>query len=121
MLKKIVLLLAFFIATIGSWGQSSNHAPDCLDSLQIMSAFSPNGDSANDVFSVYFPCTPEEFKITIFNRWGEEVYASKSSSFEWDGKNTKGIDLSEGVYFYIVQYTFQSVEKKINGNVTLMR
>ncbi|WP_242919535.1 gliding motility-associated C-terminal domain-containing protein [Pontibacter liquoris] len=78
--------------------------------------FTPNDDGLNDQFEI--PGLPSEFcsavftSITIFNRWGKEVYRDTHSSFKWDGKN-----VNDGVYFYVIDYG----TSKYRGSVTLVR
>jgi gliding motility-associated-like protein len=68
------------------------------ESIYVPSAFSPNGDSKNVGFSVYAQ-NITELKVSIFNRWGEEVYYSNDKNFVWDGTYV-GHRVQEGVYVY---------------------
>ncbi|MFZ9954770.1 MAG: PKD domain-containing protein [Flavobacteriales bacterium] len=53
-------------------------------SYHIPNAFTPNGDGLNDKFYVYgYNIT--EFKLYIFNRWGELIFTSNDISEGWDG------------------------------------
>ncbi|CAM3877532.1 gliding motility-associated C-terminal domain-containing protein [Pontibacter korlensis] len=78
--------------------------------------FTPNGDGKNDFFEI--PGLPPEFcsatftSISIFNRWGREVYRSTNSNFKWDGSA-----VNDGVYFYVIDYGTTSYK----GSVTLLR
>jgi flagellar hook assembly protein FlgD len=40
--------------------------------------------------------------VQIYNRWGQLVFESTEPDFIWDGKNTKGNEVSEGAYFVIL-------------------
>ncbi|MCC9136001.1 gliding motility-associated C-terminal domain-containing protein [Pontibacter silvestris] len=77
--------------------------------------FTPNGDGLNDYFEI--PELPLEFctasfsNITIFNRWGKEVFRSDDNKFKWDGKG-----VNDGVYFYVID--FRSSQYK--GTVTIV-
>ena len=67
--------------------------------LIIYTGFSPNGDGVNDYFTLEgieeFPQT----EVTIFNRWGNEVFTSKDYKNDWSGTwNNK--TLPGGTYFY---------------------
>ena len=76
-------------------------------------SFTPNGDGFNDFFVIQgleaFPNT----KLTIFNRWGSEVYSVSSYTNNWDAS-----DAPDGTYFYILEL-FNG--EKINGDVTIIR
>ncbi|HEY8401308.1 MAG TPA: gliding motility-associated C-terminal domain-containing protein, partial [Cytophagaceae bacterium] len=52
--------------------------------IYIPTVFTPNGDGTNDVFRIkgkYF----KDFKLTIFNRWGEVIFYTDKLDTGWDG------------------------------------
>jgi gliding motility-associated-like protein len=60
----------------------------------IPNVFTPNDDGVNDVFFIRnLPDTNAE--LIISNRWGAEVYSTRSYQNNWDGSG-----VSDGVYFY---------------------
>jgi gliding motility-associated-like protein len=78
---------------------------DCVCELFIPKAFTPNNDAHNQQFSMSSICDFTEFEIHIYNRWGEQVYASKKVNFSWDGTNGESecpIDL----YHYKITYSY---------------
>jgi len=94
--------------------------------VYIPNVFTPNGDGVNDFFTIR--ATEGAVDLTIFNRWGEEVYFDKNYQGDWDG-TYQGKPLAEGVYAYRVDYTYfekicLSQNKKIEsrfGFVHIMR
>ena len=75
--------------------------------LNIPSGFSPNGDQINDVFVVE-ELTGLPVRLTVFNRWGEEVFSSERYEQNWDGscQSTRCPQkeaLPEGTYFYSLE------------------
>ena len=68
--------------------------------VHVPNAFTPNGDGINDVF---FPALigqdRERYDLSIFNRWGEEVFRSQDANAGWDGSMQKG-DVQDGVYVW---------------------
>ncbi|TXD82804.1 gliding motility-associated C-terminal domain-containing protein [Subsaximicrobium wynnwilliamsii] len=78
----------------------------CIKELTIPDGFSPNGDGINDDFHIVnletlFP----NFKLSVFNRYGNILYEGNSSSQRWDGTSRKGDSiLPVGVYFYILEF-----------------
>ncbi len=67
------------------------------------SGFSPNGDGINDVFIIeHIELWPRN-SLTIFNRWGEEVFHAHPYHNDWDG-TFGGLDLPDGTYFYLLEY-----------------
>ena len=117
-LKQVVFIFVFSIGANNSFSQY--YPDDCLDSLEVMNAFSPNSDGINDVFEVRFPCPPEKFEFTVFSRWGNEIYKTDNFKFQWNGKTKKGELLASEVYIYILKYTFNGREVELKGNFTLI-
>jgi len=67
------------------------------DEMIIPNIFTPNGDGKNDVFKVKGLEAYPGSQLTIFNRWGNEVYHSDNYLNNWDGSN-----LAEGTYYYLL-------------------
>ncbi len=89
-------------------------------SLELPNSFTPNGDGYNDFFKAKFNGVTE-FKSTIFDRWGQEVYSWEGVGNSWDGTK-KGNPVADGVYFYVIKgkdFTSQDFERY--GSVTLLR
>lgn len=86
--------------------------------LSSPNAFSPNGDDLNDNFYPIFKNDFVEIKeFRIYNRWGEEVH---NGNFPWDGKY-KNQEQAIETYAYFIKYTCNNEEKRLIGNVTLIR
>lgn len=123
---------------------------------ELPNIFTPNDDGCNDLFSAFSnrnftgedgmsgDCAPpgedikarcarfvEKVFVRIYNRWGKEVYSYESGGertiyVDWDGRDENGRELSTGVYYYIADVTFDSVDpakqnQVIKGWVHLMR
>jgi gliding motility-associated-like protein len=89
--------------------------------LLFPDAFSPTADGVNETFRP-IGANIEEYRINIYNRWGEKIYSSNDYVTGWDGtyKNEKApID----VYTYSVQYKFLNIPeiKYYSSNLTLIR
>lgn len=74
----------------------------CNPKFFIPDAFSPNGDGVNDEFRV-FGQDFVDFKIQIFNRWGEVVFYTDEYPKIWDG-TYRGNIVPAGTYTCIYQY-----------------
>lgn len=86
----------------------------------IPNAFTPNGDGVND--AVCFN-TDEvvEFRIAIFNRWGQCVYSSDDATECWDG-TYDGQACLAGVYTYTCHIRCHAEkENDFKGDITLIR
>ncbi|MEE1898783.1 choice-of-anchor J domain-containing protein [Flavobacterium rakeshii] len=72
------------------------NATACL----IPRGISPNGDTMNDSFDLTgFGVT----KISIFNRYGKEVFSQGTYNNEWFGQDKKGNELPTGTYYYAIE------------------
>lgn len=88
----------------------------CFVALIIPEGISPNGDGKNDVFEIvgadYYP----KNKLTIFNRFGTEVYAyGPGYTNQWNGTSTASMTIGSdglptGSYFYIFDKFGDGVE-----------
>lgn len=87
---------------------------------QIPSAFTPNRDGINECFGIKYWGVINEFKLIIYNRFGEVVFSTTNPNDCWDGIY-KGTKASVGNYVYYIKANTLCgpVEKK--GNVLLIR
>jgi gliding motility-associated-like protein len=89
----------------------------------IPNAFSPNGDGENDDFRIYagnVSCV-KDFKLIIYNRWGEKVFETVNAAEGWNGMH-RGKLSNSAVYSYYCTATLANgtvIEKK--GNVSLVK
>lgn len=120
-MKSAFIIVTSFLFTYSSYAQNVIEPKGCLDSLTIPHAFSPNGDSNHDYFNIEFPCKPVEFSIKIFNTWGEQLFESNNPSFQWHGNDDQQNPYPSGVYFYMIEFSDSGEQKKISGNVTIVR
>ncbi len=123
---------------------------------ELPNVFSPNGDCQNPKFSAFGdvkldenlidPCGSqrvivdirtrcarfvEKVNFTVFDRWGKEMYNYESGGertiyINWDGKDSGGIEVPGGVYFYSADVVFDVVDpakknKTFKGWVHLLR
>ncbi|MDZ7845498.1 MAG: gliding motility-associated C-terminal domain-containing protein [Owenweeksia sp.] len=82
--------------------------------IEFPNVFTPNGDEVNDFFTAIDYRNIGELTIRIFNRNGTLVYETNQPEqfFNpgWDGTDmTTGRLCSDGVYFYVCQYTPQTL------------
>lgn len=84
--------------------------------LYIPNSFSPNNDGVNDVLTVK-GSEISEFKINIFNRWGELVFHSDSIFNSWTGENA-----NVGTYTYTIKVKYNNDQYYTkNGSVLLIK
>jgi gliding motility-associated-like protein len=83
-------------------------------------AFTANGDGLNDTYQ-WVPVFVKEFKIQIYDRYGERIFETNNKNEAWDGKY-KNAPCQEAVYFYILRYTgWDGSDESQSGNFTLLR
>lgn len=89
--------------------------------LYFPNVFTPDGDGINEMFGPVGHYI-DSFEMTIFDRWGAEVYTTKDFNKPWDG-TVKGSEPAQtGVYVYKYRATghyFPATEGY--GHVTLIR
>lgn len=71
-------------------------------SCTIQKGISPNGDGSNDSFDLSLL---DVKKLSIYNRYGQEVYSKTDYKNEWVGQTDKGDELPTGTYFYMIERT----------------
>tara|TARA_B110001452_G_scaffold109503_1_gene90878 strand:+ start:1297 stop:3390 length:2094 start_codon:yes stop_codon:yes gene_type:complete len=76
----------------------------------IPNIFTPNGDGTNDIYKLAGKNDPcyDVMQINIYNRWGQLVFKSFDSDFEWDGNTESGKVCRPGAYLVIMDGTFGS-------------
>jgi gliding motility-associated-like protein len=98
---------------------------DCLTSLYLPNAFTPNGDGENDLFYVYGNGI-ETVHLRIFNRWGELVFETTELNSGWDG-TYRGEPVNPDVFVYYLDVTFcqnqrlSGLSPYKKGSITLIR
>ncbi|SHH05041.1 conserved repeat domain-containing protein/gliding motility-associated C-terminal domain-containing protein [Pedobacter caeni] len=82
----------------------------------IPNVITPNGDGKNDEFVIV---GLEEFnsaELTVFNRWGNEVYRNGNYRNTWTGEG-----LNEGTYYYLIRLKKDSKLEVYKGWVLIKR
>ncbi len=86
------------------------HCPDVCDiamvtirvageGCEVASVMTPNGDGYNDTFIVTCAFEFPGSEVSIFNRWGDEIFYDKDYKNSWDGTYKDEV-LPTGTYFY---------------------
>ncbi|MCC6683747.1 MAG: gliding motility-associated C-terminal domain-containing protein, partial [Bacteroidia bacterium] len=78
-------------------------ADKCLDDISfIPQIITVNNDGVNDLFYIpdidYFTNNT----VTIYNRWGDEVFQAHPYLNTFDGTGKGGKNLPEGAYYYVI-------------------
>jgi gliding motility-associated-like protein len=79
-----------------------------VKSYVIPNGFSPNNDGVNDYFEILgLDIYTQEVELIIVNSAGTEVFKTTNKNgtenwVNWDGRNSGGVTLPEGTYYYIL-------------------
>jgi gliding motility-associated-like protein len=88
--------------------------------IEVPNAFSPNKDGVNDKFLIDKLKSLDNFKFTVFNKWGSIVFETTDADDLWDGTRN-GKDLPVGVYYYIFDYSIAGKSYNKHNYVSLLR
>ena len=84
--------------------------------IDLPNVITPNGDGKNDCLifdEISEGSCADQFKdITVFNRWGKQIYYSKNKKQNWCPNS-----ISAGYYFYVIQYA----RKSFKGGLTVLK
>jgi gliding motility-associated-like protein len=91
--------IIYLINDSGECGQEMDSLIVTVDLLVMPNGFSPNGDGVNDFFVI--PNTEDApSSLTIFNRWGMEIWTTTTYVNQWNGVDASGENLPDDTYFY---------------------
>ncbi len=77
-----------------------------FDSFEFPNVISANNDGVNDeldLVEIFQTC--QTFKFYVLDRWGNLIFEQTNETEPFAGKDLKGNDLADGVYFYRLDYT----------------
>lgn len=99
------------ILAVQVWGEFAFYAPN---------SFTPNGDGKNDYF-FGLGYGWEQYKLMVFNRWGELIFITEDEFEYWDG-TYQGTPVQEDVYVWkAVLYDSNADQFVYYGHVTVVR
>lgn len=92
----------------------------------VPNSFTPDEDEYNPIFKPVFTSgfDPYDYKMVIFNRWGEIIFETRDASYGWDGTYSGAAGLcKEGDYIWQIEFktTLSDERRKITGSVTLLK
>ena len=88
-------------------------------SLYVPNTFTPNDDGINDTFGVNGEAI-KECNMSIYNRWGEQLFSTADKNARWDG-TFQGKKVASGSYVYKVIATGPTGTRETHeGNVNVI-
>ncbi len=115
----VALVVTNAFGCVDSTQQVLTIKPDVA--IYIPNAFTPNDDGINDVFKAQgVGIQNENFKMEIYDRWGEKIFVSTNFDEGWDG-TFKGKKVQQGVYAYIiVLYDIKGYKHFYKGHISVL-
>jgi gliding motility-associated-like protein/uncharacterized repeat protein (TIGR01451 family) len=91
---------------------------DIIGDVVVPNVITPNGDGKNDVFRIDGLELHPDHTLSIFNRWGNEVFRSNGPyKNDWNGNG-----LNEGTYYYLLKIKEKDgSERSSTGWITLIK
>ena len=119
-LEQVITYRIQAISNSGRVSYSNTWNAEQKGAFYLPNAFTPNGDGLNDEFHAD-GLFIKEFKIEIWNRFGEGVFAGTSFRQGWDGK-VNGQIAPVDTYMYKVEATDKlGVSYKRTGTLQLLK
>jgi gliding motility-associated-like protein len=120
-----ITLIAYSIEGCSDTAKVNIEIQDALI-YYIPNTFTPDQDEYNPIFKPIFTSgfDPNDYKMLIYNRWGEVIFESQDVNIGWDGtyNGTHGI-VEDDTYTWKIEFkTISSDERKLLvGSVNLLR
>lgn len=91
--------------------------------VYIPNTFTPDENNVNDIFYVYgIGIDEENYKMRIFDRWGELIYFSDVFKKGWNGIDKNDAICKQDVYTYKIEiFDYKGVKHDYVGHINLIR
>jgi gliding motility-associated-like protein len=92
----------------------------CDCEVFVPNVFTPNGDQKNDYFFPVYSCSPTDYKLIVYDRWGTQLYETNNYTSKWNGTYKNNL-VNEGVYFYYIKFSFPNkAAQELKGDFTIL-
>jgi gliding motility-associated-like protein len=115
-------LYAVTVANKCTSAQAQVLVKDANCSIYFPNTFTPNKDGKNDKFKILTERIFYQYKLNIYNRYGQKVFESIKPEDGWDGK-FNGNDSEQGTYVWVCSFKKSSVDvsQMLRGTIMLVR
>ena len=91
-----------------------------VEGYDIYNVFTPNGDGINDTYQ-FADEMLTKLNVSIYNRWGQQVFEINDIKGVWDGRGYNGELLPDGVYFFVMEAVGElGISHVEEGTITLI-
>jgi gliding motility-associated-like protein len=91
----------------------------CPFGIYFPNAFTPNEDGLNDIFRPVIIGRPTVYKLSIYNRWGQQIFETSDPAQGWNGMIKSG-EQESGTYIWTCTYQFNTQDKMMKRGVFLL-
>ncbi len=91
----------------------------CQQAIYFPNAFTPNNDGRNDGFGATAYGILQQYNLTVWNRYGQKVFATTDISTKWNGM-LKGQPLPIGTYIWECRYNFPNKPVQVQKGTVVM-
>jgi gliding motility-associated-like protein len=92
--------------------------------VDVPNAFSPNADGVNDTFAPVTNCQLTDYRLQIFNRWGNIIFFTDDQDASWNGE-VKNQPAPVGRYSYRLTFRVlvnnEVIEETYQGTLRVIR
>lgn len=88
-------------------------------SIVANNVITPDGNNENDVWLIRNIENYSNNKVSVYDRWGREVYVAESYDNTWGATDKEGRLLMDGTYYYVIE--FPEIGKVMKGAITVVQ
>jgi gliding motility-associated-like protein len=124
-IRNLFVALAMLGLSVSATAQTDTLGVDegrC--NLFTPTAFTPNEDEVNDRFIPIFSCEVTDYELTVWDRYGKQIYRTTDQKQGWNGSAMNEYYVDTGVYTWILRYRPQrngGLPEQMQGSITLLR
>ena len=103
--------------------QVAIYVEDVCFNFTVPNVFTPANAGLLGLNNEFYIKVPnlDAWSISIYDRWGAEVFNSSNPDQYWNGTTKSGGEAPAGVYYYVINGTCQNNTYDKNGFVQLIR
>lgn len=93
---------------------------DGVCNMYFPNAFTPDNNRKNDVFKIITDLVLDEYRLEVYNRWGQKIFETTDPLRGWDGTFADK-EQPAGAFAWVCWYRRGAARGKMKGTVVLLR